>query len=118
MGDFSVKKNVNDLLPNQIDPRDGVNNNLNAPAMDHFRLIRLVNDLYNAINNGKVIGIQGTSVNSTPPTDAQIFVYNNGTSKWVPVSLSGQLTITNSGVATISGSGIDTTIPERVWWGS
>lgn len=44
MGDFSIKKNINDLLPNE---------------MDQFRLIRLVTDIYNAIDSGTVNSVDG-----------------------------------------------------------
>jgi len=51
-----------------------------------------------------VVGIQGHSVSSTAPTDAQVLIWNNGTSKWTPASISGDVTITNAGVASITSA--------------
>lgn len=64
MGDYSVKKNVNDILSEQI---------------DRFRLIKLVNDIYNAINNGTVTSLNGTSLGTTDSTSWDILA-GNGTS--------------------------------------
>jgi len=48
-----------------------------------------------------VVAIQGHSVSSTAPTNAQILIWNSGTSKWTPESISGDITITNLGVASL-----------------
>jgi hypothetical protein len=48
-----------------------------------------------------VTAIQGHSVSTTAPTDAQILIWNNSTSKWVPESISGDVIITDLGVASL-----------------
>jgi hypothetical protein len=45
--------------------------------------------------------IQGTPVNATTPTDAQVLIYNSTASQWIPESISGDINITHSGAATI-----------------
>lgn len=52
----------------------------------------------------KVLAIQNVSVASTAPTDAQILVYNNGTSKWTPASVSSDININDTGSATIQAN--------------
>lgn len=42
----------------------------------------------------------------TTPTDAQVLLYNNGTSKWTNVSFSGGMTVTNAGVVTLTNSAV------------
>jgi hypothetical protein len=49
-----------------------------------------------------VVAIQGKTVSTTAPTDAQILIWNNSTSQWVPKTLSQDVTITNAGVATVA----------------
>ena len=52
-----------------------------------------------------VVGaIQGKSVSTTAPTDAQHLVYNSTTSKWTPVTISGDATMTNAGVVTLAAT--------------
>ena len=53
---------------------------------------------------GSMLTFTGASWGSTtaPSVDAQILVWNNSTSAWVPKSLSNDVTITNAGVATIN----------------
>jgi hypothetical protein len=46
--------------------------------------------------------IKGKTVSVTAPTDAQILVYNNGTTQYVPISVSGDATMTNAGAVTVS----------------
>lgn len=94
MSDFSVKKNVNELIPDQI---------------DRFRLLKLVNDLYSAVNTGTVIGIQTIPISSTKPTSGQVLEYN-GTS-WVPSSALGpfsSLELTSSGDVFWANNGVGT----------
>jgi len=100
-GDFQVKKNVNEFVPNK-------NDGPGTPNIDRFRILKLVNDLYNSVNTGTVIGIQTIPVNSTAPTDAQFLVFNSGTGKYNPVSLSGAGTITDAGVLSINLINIST----------
>jgi hypothetical protein len=50
-----------------------------------------------------VAKIQGKTVSTTAPTDAQIFIWNSTTSQWVPQTINNDLSITNSGVATLTG---------------
>lgn len=42
----------------------------------------------------------------TAPTDGQLVVFNNTTGLWVPVSLSGDATMTNTGALTLAASGV------------
>lgn len=49
-----------------------------------------------------VVAIQGSSVSNTAPTDAQLLIYVNGTSKWTPASVSVDATISNSGALTLA----------------
>ena len=53
---------------------------------------------------GSMLTFTGAAWSSTtaPSVDAQILVWNNSTSAWVPKSLSNDVTITNAGVATIN----------------
>jgi hypothetical protein len=48
--------------------------------------------------------IQGTAVNSVSPMDAQILVYNSTSNMWNPVSVSGDVSLNDSGVTTISST--------------
>lgn len=48
--------------------------------------------------------IKGKAVSASAPTDAQHLIYNNSTSQWVPVSISGDITMTNAGAASIGAS--------------
>ena len=50
-----------------------------------------------------VAKIQGKTVSTTAPTNAQILIWNNSTSQWVPETVNNDLSITNSGVATLTG---------------
>jgi hypothetical protein len=65
-----------------------------------------------------VVALQGSAISNTAPTDAQILIWVNGTSKWTPTSVSGDATISDSGVltfATVNGNvgafGSSTSIP-------
>jgi hypothetical protein len=51
-----------------------------------------------------VTAFQGHSVSTTAPTDSQVLIWNSGTAKWTPESLSGDINITNLGVATIQSN--------------
>jgi Repeat of unknown function (DUF5907) len=51
-----------------------------------------------------VVAIQGSAVSSTPPTDAQLFIWNSGTMKWTPVSMSGDVSIANTGLTSIASA--------------
>jgi len=53
-----------------------------------------------------ITGIQGRSVKSTAPSDAQLYVWNGTNGDWEPVSLSQDVTITNAGVATVGSTHI------------
>ena len=48
-----------------------------------------------------VVSIQGNSVSTTVPTDAQLLLWVSGTSKWTPASISGDINWTDTGVTTI-----------------
>ena len=48
-----------------------------------------------------VTAIQGHSVSTATPTDAEILIYNNSTSKWTPNAISGDISLSNSGVVTL-----------------
>lgn len=48
-----------------------------------------------------VVAIQGHAVSATAPTDAQILIWNSGTSSWTPESMSGDVHITDLGVTSI-----------------
>ncbi len=50
--------------------------------------------------------IQGKAVSSSAPTDAQIFAYNNTSSQWAPVSVSGDATMSNAGSLTLASTGV------------
>ena len=62
-------------------------------------------DLAGTYPNPSVAKIQGTAVSSTAPTDAQAMVYNNGSSNWTPVTLSGDATINNTGAVALKNTG-------------
>jgi hypothetical protein len=47
--------------------------------------------------------LQSKDISTTAPSNAQILVWNSSTSKWTPVSVSQDVTITNAGVATVAG---------------
>ena len=49
-----------------------------------------------------VVALRGKTVSTSAPTDAQILIWNNTTSQWVPKTLSSDVTITNAGVATVA----------------
>ena len=51
-----------------------------------------------------VTAIQGHSVSTAAPTDAQMLLWVSGTSKWTPASMSGDATISDTGVITVSNS--------------
>jgi hypothetical protein len=53
--------------------------------------------------------IKGKTVSATAPTDAQMLVYNNGTTQYVPITVSGDATMTNAGVMSVALSGSNTT---------
>ena len=48
-----------------------------------------------------VVALQGHAVSATAPTDAQILIWNSGTSSWTPESMSGDVHITDLGVTSI-----------------
>jgi hypothetical protein len=52
-----------------------------------------------------VVGIQGVSVANTTPTDAQSLIYNSSQTKYNPISLSGDVTLANTGAATVASVG-------------
>lgn len=66
----------------------------------------LVGDVTGTQGATVVSAIQGTSISTTPPSDAQLLIYNSGTSKWVPVSMSGDASITDSGAITLSTTAV------------
>ena len=49
-----------------------------------------------------VVALQGSAVSSTAPTDAQLLIWNSGTSKWTPESISGDATLADTGILTLS----------------
>ena len=57
--------------------------------------------------------IKGTSVNATAPTDAQFLVYQNGITAYIPVSLSGDATMTDTGAITL----VDTSVTSKLLTG-
>ena len=66
------------------------------------------NNFLTGISSGGVIssaqpslsGLSGVSISS--PSDAQVLIYNSGTTNWTNKSLSGAVTITDAGVATVN----------------
>ncbi len=48
-----------------------------------------------------VTGIQGHSVSNTAPTDGQFLVWVSGSAKYVPTSISGDISFTDTGVTTV-----------------
>ncbi len=61
-------------------------------------------DVSGAYPNLTVIALQGVSWAAGTPSDAQLAIYNSGTSKWTHVSMSGDATISNTGVITLAPS--------------
>lgn len=61
----------------------------------------LAGDVTGTQSNTKVAAIQGVQVATTTPTDAQVQVYNSSSTKYNPVSLSGDVTMTNAGATTV-----------------
>src|ERR1019366_7955965 len=55
----------------------------------------------NLITNVNAANIRGRNVSSTGPTDAQVLLYNNTTSTWVPSSVTGDASVTNLGALTV-----------------
>jgi hypothetical protein len=70
--------------------------------------ITLTGDVTGSASGGTisttVTALQGHSVSTTAPTDAQILIWNSGTSKWTPESISGDVSLTDTGVTSISSS--------------
>jgi len=62
--------------------------------------VTFAGDLSGTSASQTVIGWQGSAVSSTAPADAQIMIWNSGTSKWTPTTLTGGITITDTGTAT------------------
>src|ERR1019366_2785192 len=55
----------------------------------------------NLITNVNAFNIRGRNVSSAGPTDAQVLLYNNTTSTWVPSSVTGDASVTNLGALTV-----------------
>ena len=51
-----------------------------------------------------VLKIQGSAISSTPPTDAQLLIWNSTLNQWIPKSFSGDISITDAGVTSISST--------------
>ncbi len=49
--------------------------------------------------------LQGKTISASAPSDAQNLVYNSSTSKWTPVSISGDATMTNAGAVSLKNTG-------------
>jgi hypothetical protein len=70
------------------------------------------NQFATAISSGGVVSYAAASLAGlsdaaiTTPSDAQVLLYVNGTSKWTNASFSGGFTVTNAGVATLSNSAV------------
>src|SRR5579885_32950 len=63
-----------------------------------------------ATSAGTVTAIRGKTVSATAPTDAQLLLWNNTNSDWEPHSLSGDATVTNTGVVTLKNTGTAGTV--------
>jgi hypothetical protein len=99
--------------PNTIVKRDGSGNfsastitaNLTGTATNATTAVNfsgsLSGDVSGTQTTTSVDKIKGTSVNATAPTDAQFLVYQNGITAYKPVSLSGDVTMTDTGVASL-----------------
>lgn len=61
----------------------------------------LAGDVTGTQSTTKVVAIQGSSVANTSPTDAQALLYNSSSTRYNPVSISGDLTVTNAGISSI-----------------
>lgn len=53
-----------------------------------------------------VVAIQGSAVSATPPTDAQFLVWNTSLTRYNPIAISGDATMTNAGVLTVSATAV------------
>lgn len=65
----------------------------------------LSGDVTGTQSSTSVVKIRGTSVSASAPTDAQLLVYNSTNTDYEPVSLSSDVSITHSGVATVNSVG-------------
>jgi hypothetical protein len=65
----------------------------------------LVGDVTGTQVTTRVAAIQGVNVANTTPTDSQIQVYNSSQTRYNPVSISSDVSITNAGVATVATVG-------------
>lgn len=70
---------------------------------------QLVGDVTGTQGATSVIAIQGHAVSNAVPTDAQLLIWNNSTTRWSPVSFSGDILITNAGVNTIQSNVVGNT---------
>ncbi len=59
--------------------------------------------------------LEGTTLSSTSPTNAQVLQYSSSTGKWAPATLSGGSSYTAGGGVTISGSKISADSNNAVW---
>lgn len=71
-------------------------------------------DLSGTYPNPSVAKIQGHAVSTSIPSDAQFLVWNSTSSQWVPVNVTGNVSVTDAGVVTVNaiqGTGVSTTAP-------
>lgn len=65
----------------------------------------LVGDVSGTQGATSVDKIKGVVVNATPPTDAQLLLYNSSTTQYVPKSLAGDVTTDHGGNTTVNTVG-------------
>jgi hypothetical protein len=78
-----------------------------APKLGSVTPIQFAGDLSGNYSTQNVLKWRNKSLDATTmgaPTDAQIPIYVNGSSAWKSVTMSGDVTLSNAGVATVASS--------------
>lgn len=66
-------------------------------------------DLTGTYPNPTIAKLQGTDLNISGPVGGQVLIYNNGSNRWENLSVSGDIAISATAVATIGNNAVTTT---------